>query len=179
MRATARVLIAVSLLAAGAGSGCNQRKPLPRKPDAGPVVEMVEARPPGLPQSATGSAAATVPLLAENEPNDDVEHAQLLTAGQGIRGSLAAPTSLGAGKGYDDYFVFRSEATRQQLRAQAEAGAARDPKTGLYSRSLVIERISGRIGTQGQAKDKDCASESCSSRAIAARSSSTAIRRAS
>ena len=123
MRATARVLIAVSLLTAGAG--CNQRKPLPRKPDAGPVVEMVETRPPGLPQSSI-SAAATVPLIAENEPNDDVEHAQLLTAGQGIRGSLAAPTSLGAGKGDDDYFVFHSEATRQQLRIEAVGSAAAD-----------------------------------------------------
>ncbi len=48
--------------------------------------------------------------------------------------------------------VIRSRVQRAQwLRAQAEAGAARDPKTGLYPRSLVIDRIAGRIGTQGSA----------------------------
>ncbi len=48
--------------------------------------------------------------------------------------------------------VIRSRVQRAQwLRAQAEAGAARDPKTGLYPRSLVLDRISGRIGTQGSA----------------------------
>jgi DNA-binding response OmpR family regulator/EAL domain-containing protein (putative c-di-GMP-specific phosphodiesterase class I) len=48
--------------------------------------------------------------------------------------------------------VIRSRVQRAQwLRAQAEASAARDPKTGLYSRSLVMERISGRIGTLGSA----------------------------
>lgn len=132
MRATASVLVATFVLAAFAETGCHRRKPLPRKPDAGPVVEMVEARPLGQP-SAAGSTAPATPLADEHEPNDDPEHAQLLSAGQGIRGSLAAPTSLGAGKGDDDYFILHTEATRQQLRIEATSGPMADLQLELLS----------------------------------------------
>lgn len=121
MRATTRGFIAASL--AGALLGCNLRKPLPRRPDAGPVVELVEARPPVV---GGASTAPAVPLGEEHEPNDDLEHAQLLAAGQGIAGSLAAPTALGAGKGDDDYFVFRSAATVEQVRIGVTGSPAAD-----------------------------------------------------
>lgn len=86
-------------------------------------------------------------MLEEHEPNDDVEHAQLLTTGQGVRGSLAAPTSLGAGKGDDDYFVFHSEATRQQLRIEAVGSAAADLQLELLDsagRRLALQDERGK-----------------------------------
>ena len=125
MRATTRGFIAASLAGLSALLGCNLRKPLPRRPDAGPVVEMVEARPPVVGGPAASPAPA-VPLGEEHEPNDDPEHAQLLAPGQGIAGSLAAPTALGAGKGDDDYFVFRSAATVEQVRIGVTGSPAAD-----------------------------------------------------
>lgn len=133
MRATTRGFIAASLVGLSALLCCNLRKPLPRRPDAGPVVEMVEARPP-IVGGPVASTAPAVQLGEEHEPNDDLEHAQLL-AGQGIAGSLAAPTTLGAGKGDDDFFVFRSAATVEQVRIGV---------TGSKAADLQLELLTGQ-----------------------------------
>ena len=133
MKATTRGLIAASLLGLSTLLCCNLRKPLPRRPDAGPVVELVEARP-RVVGSPAASAVPAVPLGDEHEPNDDPEHAQLLASGQGIAGSLAAPTALGAGKGDDDYFVFHSAATVEQVRIGV---------TGRPSADLQLELLTG------------------------------------
>ncbi len=46
--------------------------------------------------------------------------------------------------------VVRARVQRAQwLRAQAEAGAARDPKSGFYPRSVLADRIPARFGTSG------------------------------
>ena len=46
--------------------------------------------------------------------------------------------------------VVRSRVQRALwLRAQAEVGAARDPKSGFYPRSVLMDRIPARIGTSG------------------------------
>ncbi len=88
---------------------------------------------------------ATLPIVMAAEAGDAAERFDAIAAGadEVLVKPLKARHVVG---------VIRSRVQRAQwLRAQAEAGAARDPKTGLYSRSLVIERISGRIGTQGSA----------------------------
>ncbi len=46
--------------------------------------------------------------------------------------------------------VVRSRVQRAQwLRAQAEVGAARDPRSGFYPRSVLMDRIPARFGTSG------------------------------
>ena len=88
---------------------------------------------------------ATLPIVMAAEAGDAAERFDAIAAGadEVLVKPLKARHVVG---------VIRSRVQRAQwLRAQAEAGAARDPKTGLYSRSLVIERIAGRIGTQGSA----------------------------
>ena len=135
MRATTRGFIAASLVGLSALLCCNLRKPLPRRPDAGPVVEMVEARPP-IVGGPAASPAPAVQLGEEHEPNDDLEHAQLL-AGQGIAGSLAAPTTLGAGKGDDDFFVFRS-GRPNRFRELRPLKAAYRGTSSLVARALVL-----------------------------------------
>jgi DNA-binding response OmpR family regulator/EAL domain-containing protein (putative c-di-GMP-specific phosphodiesterase class I) len=46
--------------------------------------------------------------------------------------------------------IIRARVQRAQwLRAQAEAGAARDPKSGFYPRSVLADRIPARFGTVG------------------------------
>jgi len=109
-------------LAVSVTAACNWRKPLPRNPDAGPPVELVDARPStGRSASSPSSAAApALPLLDEHEPNDDVEHAQPIVlaqgTGRGVRGSLLPPTTLGAGKGADDWYAISvGTATGPQL----------------------------------------------------------------
>lgn len=107
--------------------GCEFRKPLQRPQDAAPPVELVEARPTTLP--ASPSTPITVPLVDEHEPNDDREHAQPIEAGKGARGSLAPPTSLGAGKGDDDWYVYTVPAAGsgpQLVRIQLSGGAQAD-----------------------------------------------------
>jgi len=48
--------------------------------------------------------------------------------------------------------VIRSRVQRAQwLRAQTEASSARDPKSGFYPRSLLLDRIPARFGTTGSA----------------------------
>lgn len=88
---------------------------------------------------------ATLPIIMAAEAGDATERFDAIAAGadEVLVKPLKARHVVG---------VLRSRVQRAQwLRAQAEAGAARDPKTGLYSRSLVLERIAGRIGTQGSA----------------------------
>ena len=88
---------------------------------------------------------ATLPIVMAAEAGDASERFDAIAAGadEVLVKPLKARHVVG---------VIRSRVQRAQwLRAQAEAGAARDPKTGLYSRSLVIERIAGRVGTQGSA----------------------------
>jgi DNA-binding response OmpR family regulator/EAL domain-containing protein (putative c-di-GMP-specific phosphodiesterase class I) len=86
---------------------------------------------------------ATLPIVLAAEAGDATERFDAIAAG-------ADEVLLKPLKSRHVVGVIRSRVQRAQwLRAQAEAGAARDPKTGLYSRSLLVERISGRIGTQG------------------------------
>lgn len=88
---------------------------------------------------------ATLPIVLAAEAGDATERFDAIAAGadEVLAKPLKARHVIG---------VIRSRVQRAQwLRAQAEASAARDPKTGLYPRSLVIERISARIGTQGSA----------------------------
>lgn len=147
MQATTRGFIAASLVGLAALAACNLRKPLPRRLDGGPVVELVEAKPP-VPGGPARSPGPTPPLGEEHEPNDDLEHAQPLVAGQGIAGSLAAPTALGAGKGDDDYFAYRTAAALQQVRIAVAGSPLADLQlellTGQGQRmALVDERGRG------------------------------------
>ncbi len=88
---------------------------------------------------------ATLPIVMAATAGDATERFDAIAAGadEVLVKPLKARHVVG---------VIRSRVQRAQwLRTQAEAGAARDPKTGLYPRSLVIERISARIDTQGSA----------------------------
>jgi len=88
---------------------------------------------------------ATLPIVLAATAGDAAERFDAIAAGadEVLVKPLKARHVVG---------VIRSRVQRAQwLRAQAEAGAARDPKSGLYPRSLVIDRIAGRIGTQGSA----------------------------
>lgn len=86
---------------------------------------------------------ATLPIILAATAGDAAERFDAIAAGadEVLVKPLKARHVVG---------VIRSRVQRAQwLRAQAEAGAARDPKSGFYPRSLVIDRIAGRIGTQG------------------------------
>ncbi|MCS6914840.1 MAG: hypothetical protein RMK29_02155 [Myxococcales bacterium] len=76
--------------------GCNRRRPIPRSPDAGPLVEVVDGG---------GRAVEVVaqPLLDEQEPDDDRDQAQPLEPGKGLRGSLAAHPD---GKPDQDWYAY-------------------------------------------------------------------------
>lgn len=94
-------------------SGCSPRKPLPVSKDLGPAVQVIDVA--GKP--AVGVPGALTPSpLPETEPNDDREHAQRLDPQKVLRGSLLPPTTSGAGKGDDDFFVWPAQPTAQTLR---------------------------------------------------------------
>jgi hypothetical protein len=107
---------------------CNPRKPLPVSKDLGPSVQVIDV-------AAKQPASPTVQLaqLPETEPNDDREHAQRLDPQKVLRGSLLAPTSQGAGRGDDDYFVWPAQPTAQTLRI--DASGAPDLSLELFSES--------------------------------------------
>ena len=122
--------------------GCNWRKPLPRGKDAGPPVEVVDARPRSESLGRNGLGTTNLYddalLIDEHEPNDDREHAQplalLSAATRGIRGSLAPPTTLGAGKGADDFYLLTvgAGAGPQQLRIELASSPQADVYFDLY-----------------------------------------------
>lgn len=111
LHAAASSAAGLSLLASA--GGCDWRKPLPHRPDAGPPVQLVDPQAKaaagtpdrGAARSPGGAPQAPLYLVEEHEPNDDAEHAQPVAPGRGIRASLAPPTSMGAGKGADDYYL--------------------------------------------------------------------------
>lgn len=131
--------------------GCDWRKPLPHRPDAGPPVQLVDtqgkAAGPGSP-SASGTVRApslhssSLFLVEEHEPNDDPEQAQPVASGRGVRGSLAPPTSLGAGKGADDFYVLAAAATGgvQLLGLTLTTGPLVDVQLTLYSSAMPGQR---------------------------------------
>ena len=88
---------------------------------------------------------ATLPIVLAAAAGDAAERFDAIAAGadEVLVKPLKARHVVG---------VIRSRVQRAQwLRAQAEVGAARDPRTGLYPRSLVLDRIAGRVGTLGSA----------------------------
>lgn len=129
------------LFAAFGLCSCNPRKPLPVSKDLGPSVQVIDVAAKPIP-----NPAAQLPQLAETEPNDDREHAQRLDPQKVLRGSLLPPTSQGAGKGDDDFFVWPAQQTAQTLRI--EASGAPDLALELYgeqgeSLGTIDERKSG------------------------------------
>ncbi len=124
--------------------GCNWRKPLPRERDAGPPVEILQGRPDAQSPNKSGVKvlqAAAVSFIDEHEPNDDADHAQpiplIFGGSRGLRGSLAPPTALGAGKGADDWYTLTTPAgpAVQQLRIELASGPEADLQLDLYDRS--------------------------------------------
>ena len=91
---------------------CNPRKPLAVSKDLGPSVQVldVSAKP------LIGNPGGLAPPQPETEPNDDREHAQRLDPQKALRGSLLPPTTNGAGRGDDDYYVWPAQSTPQTLR---------------------------------------------------------------
>jgi hypothetical protein len=75
-------LCALLVLAACSG----RRKPIAVGREGAPAVEVVEATAP--------TQHPKLPLIDEQEPDDDREHAQPLEPGKGIRGTLAAPRTV-------------------------------------------------------------------------------------
>jgi hypothetical protein len=79
-------------------------------------VEVVERGP------QPADPLAGIPLVEEHEPDDDRDHAQPIEAGKGIRGSLAPPTRLGAGKGDDDWYSYLVQDPSTSLRTGPAGG---------------------------------------------------------
>lgn len=102
------------LLAAFGLCSCNPRKPLPVSNDLGPSVQVIDVA-----AKPIASPVAQLAQLPETEPNDDRDHAQRLDPQKVLRGSLLPPTSQGAGKGDDDFFVWPALQTAQTLRIDA------------------------------------------------------------
>jgi hypothetical protein len=129
------------LLASLAAGGCDWRKPLPHRPDAGPAVQVMDAQSkpgataPGASRLPPPSAHSALFLADEHEPNDDPEHAQPLAIGRGVRASLAPPTSMGAGKGGDDYYQIAAPpgASPQLLNLTLTTGPLVDVQLDVYS----------------------------------------------
>jgi len=96
-------------------SGCNPRKPLPVSRDLGPAVQVIDVA--AKPQAGPAESPQSPPLL-ETEPNDYREHAQRLDPLKALHGSLLPPTTSGAGKGDDDYFLLPAQPTAQTLRIE-------------------------------------------------------------
>lgn len=103
-RAGGLALLTLALAALPACDGCSRRKPLPRSPDAGPAVQLVDRQ--------VGPAVQVVsqPLVEEREPDDDRDHAQPLEPGKGIRGSIepgaASAAGGAAGKADEDWYSY-------------------------------------------------------------------------
>lgn len=107
---------------------CNPRKPLPVSKDLGPSVQVIDVA-----AKQLANPTSQLAPLAETEPNDDREHAQRLDPQKVLRGSLLAPTSQGAGRGDDDFFVWPALPTAQTLRI--DASGAPDLSLELFSES--------------------------------------------
>lgn len=155
VRPAARIAAsALALLMAlwGLGVGCNWRKPLSQAVDAGPAIRLKDPsdRPlgagtsglgrPGDPSGAVLALPAGVVGVEEHEPNDDREHAQPLVVGTAVRGSLAAPTELGAGKGADDLYLLTEQAggPKQQLALHLQGGPLADVRMDVYDATPTV-----------------------------------------
>jgi hypothetical protein len=131
MRARALAVVAVAL----ALVGCKHRRhPIAVGKDAGPLVEVVDPATQKLPKQ---------PLIDEREPDDDVAHAQPLTLGSGIRGTLAAPHVV-KNKPASDEDVY----SWLQPGAPGDAGAAafdyaRVELSGVPGLDLALEVLDG------------------------------------
>jgi hypothetical protein len=108
MRALALALLTLAL-------GCKERrKPIPLAKDGGRgLIEVVEP---------TQHTTPKQPLVDEREPDDDVAHAQPMTFGSGIRGTLAAPHLVkGKPAGDEDVYSWLQPGTAA---AASDGGAA-------------------------------------------------------
>lgn len=138
-RHTLLFLAAVGLCA------CNPRKPLPVSKDMGPAVQVVDAAP--RPYAGTPATKAAPPL-AETEPNDDREHAQRIDPQKVIQGSLLPPTTSGAGKGDDDYFLWPAQPAAQTLRI--EASGAPELSLEVLTETATLAVIDERGAGEGE-----------------------------
>lgn len=84
-------------------------------------------------------------LVEEHEPNDDPDHAQPIAAGRGVRASLAPPTSMGAGKGADDYYLVTAtaEGGNQLLGLALTTGPLVDVQLDIYGLAGQGPRATG------------------------------------
>lgn len=91
-----RPLVLLLFLCTGA---CQERrKPLKLAGDAGPAVVVVD------PVKRT---APPLPLVDEQEPDDDLKHAQPIEAGKGIRGTIGSPKTVkGRPAGDEDVYTW-------------------------------------------------------------------------
>ena len=94
MTGRALVLFGACLLVAGCG---DRRKPITMRGDMGPSVVVIGPRPTEKPK-----AQPALPLIDEQEPDDDLAHAQPMEAGKGIRGTIREPKSVPAKHGGKD-----------------------------------------------------------------------------
>ncbi len=131
--ALAAAVALAPLLTIGCGD-TGRRKPIHVKGDAGPSVVVVE------PTKKQPVANTPVPLIDEVEPDDDVAHAQPMTAGQGIRGTIGAPQIV-KGKPRGDVDVYSWLET-----AGAPDGGFNETRvelSGVPGVDLVLEILSG------------------------------------
>jgi hypothetical protein len=130
--------LAVLALALGCGGCKDRRHPIAVAKDAGPLVEVIEATTPKQPRQ---------PLVDEREPDDDVAHAQPLTLGSGIRGTLAAPhTVKNKLAGDEDVYSWLqpgAPAVASDAGAASSFDIARVELTGVPGLDLALEVLDG------------------------------------
>jgi hypothetical protein len=134
-----RAAQATALVALALALGCkHRRQPIVMNRDAGPLVEVVDPATQKLPKQ---------PLVDEHEPDDDVAHAQPLTLGSGIRGTLAPPhTVKNRPAGDEDVYSWLqpgTPATTSDASAVSSFDYARVELSGVPGLDLALEILDG------------------------------------
>jgi len=131
------------VVAAGCG---DRRKPISRRGDMGPSVVVIDPRVPDKPRPQP-----TLPLIDEQEPDDDLAHAQPMEAGKGIRGTIREPLAATPSKsrkearpvGDEDYYSFVDVGDGARTDAGVSFRVARIELEGVPGLDLGLEILDG------------------------------------
>jgi hypothetical protein len=108
--------------------GCSERRrPLAVAGDAGPSVVVVDP---------IQQKRAPLPLVDEQEPDDDLGHAQPLEPGKGVKGALAAANDK-------DFFSFIDQMSGQGVVRDGGFDEARIEVSGVKDVDLILEALDG------------------------------------
>ena len=133
-----RAATLLGLASAALVAGCPERRqPISVRGDAGPSVVIVDPikHPVALPPVA---------LADELEPDDDLEHAQPMEAGKGIRGTIGAPQTVkGKPRADVDYYSWLEPGAPSIDGGGVGFNEARVELSGVGGLDLVLEVLAG------------------------------------